>query len=443
MKQDISYRNIFRIALPIVAGSVAQNLINVADTAFLGRVSSVALGAAGNAGILYFLFVFVCMGLGTGAQIIIGRRNGEGNFNLIGPVMDRLLVLLSILSVVLFLFMRYGSPAVLTELVVSPNVLEASNQYLQWRAFAIFFALFNYAFVAFFVGTTRTWILMPATAFTALVNVALDYGLIFGNFGLPAMGIEGAAIASVIAEGATSLLLLLYIWRKVDFGRYQLFKFQALALASFRPIIKIGAPVMLQNFFSLVAWFAFFSIIEHLGEAELAVSHIIRSIYMVMIIPVFGLSGAANTLVSNLIGQGEISQVRPAVGRLVMLGLAAACVFVPFNLLIPEQLIGVFTTDPDLIKMAVPCLYMITASSFLFAASYIQFAAVSGTGNTRMALLIEFFSILLYLIFAWYIAMRIGVPVEIAWSSEFLYFGVMGTIAFAYLKYGKWAAVKV
>ena len=88
MLQNISYKNIWKIALPIIISGVAQNVVTVTDTMFLGRLGNVELGAAGNAGILYFLLVLSGMGFTTGAQIIIGRRNGEQNFTQIGKVFD-------------------------------------------------------------------------------------------------------------------------------------------------------------------------------------------------------------------------------------------------------------------------------------------------------------------------------------------------------------------
>lgn len=443
MKQNLSYRNIFRIALPIVASSVAQNIIIVADTAFLGRVGKVELGAAGNAGILYFLFVFMCMGLATGAQIIVGRRNGESAFHKIGPVMDRLFVLLAGFAVLVAALLWLVAPAVMPNITASPDIAAAANEYLSLRNLGIVFALFNFGMNAFFVGTTRTFILMPATALMAVVNVVLDYGLIFGNLGLPEMGIAGAGLASAIAEASASLLIIGYIIRKVDVRKYQLFRFTKLQAASFVPILRIGSPVMLQNGLSLLAWFIFFAIVEHMGSDELAVSHIIRSIYSVMMIPMWGFSHATNTLVSNLIGQKQPELVRKAVWRIMSLTMLASLPFIPINLLWPEQIIQLFTTNATLVEMSVPTLWMITATLFVLGVGYIQFSGVSGTGNTRTALLMEIGSILVYLLFAWYIATQTNVPVSTVWSAEFVYFGAMGLSSFLYLRYGRWHTAQV
>ncbi|NQX98150.1 MAG: MATE family efflux transporter [Flavobacteriales bacterium] len=220
MLADISYKNIWKIAFPIIISGIAQNVVNVTDTMFLGQVSNIALGAGGNAGIFYFVLVITGMGFTTGAQIIIGRRNGEKNYNQIGKIVDHSLYFIIPLSIVLFFFMKFLSPFLLERITLSSNILEASLNYLSYRSFGIFFAYINFVFIAFYVGTTKTKILMPITIVMMLSNVFLDYSLIFGNFGFPKMGIKGAALASVISEAVALLFFIIYTLKKIDLNKY-------------------------------------------------------------------------------------------------------------------------------------------------------------------------------------------------------------------------------
>lgn len=443
MENPISYKKIFFIALPIIISGVAQNVINVTDTMFLGKLSEVALGAGGNAGIFYFILVITGMGFTTGAQIIIGRRNGEENFHKIGRVYDHTVYFIIPLGLLLFFFIKFWSPDLLSVITKSQNILAASVEYLNYRAFGILFAFLNFTFIAFYVGTTRTGVLIYTTIILMLVNVFLDYALIFGNFGFPKMGIEGAALASVFAEVAALLFFIIYTYLKVDLGKYQLFKFKNFEKDIFKRILKVGSPIMLQNFLSLSSWFIFFMIIEKLGERELAISHIIRSIYMVLMIPLFGFSSATNTLVSNLIGQGNSDMVMTLIKRVIYMSLASTLIMFALTHIIPTQILGFYTDDESLIAASLSTLSVISFTMFFFSIAFILFNGVSGTGNTKTSLLIEFITISIYLYVTHYIAITLKMSLPYVWCTEFLYFGLLGGMSFIYLKWGNWRKVQI
>ena len=443
MSNSISYKNILRIAFPIIISGVAQNVVNVTDTMFLGRLSNIALGAGGNAGIFYFVLVLTGMGFTTGTQIIIGRRNGEKNYTQIGRVFNHCLYFIIPLSLFLFFFIKYLSPFLLATITLSPNILDASNQYLNYRAFGIFFAFINFSFMAFYVGTTKTKILIHTTVLMMLVNVFLDYALIFGNFGFPKMEIEGAALASVISEATAMVYFILYTFYKIDIDQYKMFHFDGFDSAIFKRILRIGSPVMLQNFLSISSWFIFFMIIEKLGEKELAISHIIRSIYMVLMIPLFGFSSATNTLVSNLIGEGNSDKVLTLIKRVIILSLTSTSCVLLLNIFLPQEIIGFYTKDLNLINDTIPTLNVISFTMFTFAIAFILFNGVSGTGNTRTSLLIEAVTITIYLASTYYIAIVLQSALPVVWCSEFIYFGLLGSMSFAYLKWGNWRKVDI
>lgn len=443
MFSSISYKNILKIALPIIISGIAQNVVNVTDTMFLGKLSNVALGAAGNAGIFYFVLVITGMGFTTGAQIIIGRRNGEKNYNQIGKIIDHSIYFLIPLSILIFLFIIYCSPFLLKIITLSPQILTASIEYLSYRAFGIFFAFINFTFIAFYVGTTKTKILIYTTLIMMLVNVFLDYALIFGNFGLPALKIKGAAIASTISEATAMIFFISYTYKSIDIKKYQLFQFKKIEIPVFKRILKVSSPIMLQNFLSISSWFIFFIIIEKIGEKELAISHIIRSIYMVLMIPLFGFSSATNTLVSNLIGQGKNNKVLTLIKRVTILSLLSTTLVLLLNIFIPEQIIGFYTNDIQLIKDTLPTLNTISFTMFTFAIAFIQFNGVTGTGNTKISLLIEFITIAIYIATTYYIALILKASLPIVWYSEVIYFSLLGSMSFCYLKWGNWGNVSL
>jgi len=438
MNTTLSYRNIWKVSLPIIFSFVAENIVNVTDTAFLGRVGTIELGAAGNAGILFFILIQLGQGFGIGNQIIIGRRNGENNFNKIGNLVHNAFFFLIPLAFLLFIVIQFLSPYFLTQFTASDAILAASIDYLEVRSFGIFFAFINFIYISFYTGITSTKILIRATLLQAIVNVIFDYLLIFGNFGFPEMGIKGAALASVIAAGSAMIFYILYTEKTIDHHKFQLFRNIKFKPSLLIKMLKISAPIMFQYFMALSAWLAFFMIIEQIGELELAASHIVRSIYMVLMIPLFGFSSATSTLVSNLIGEGKGDLVLKLTQRIVKLSLLATCIFIPFILIFPEFSLRIYTNQLDLIEAAQPILYVISGSMLFFCIAYISFSAVIGTGKTLVSLLIEMSGIFIYLIGAYLIGVYFKLDLTYVWCSEFIYFTIMGSISILYLKFGNW-----
>ena len=443
MSNLVRYPKIWSVSYPIILGGIAQNIVNVTDTAFLGRLSMVALGAAGNAGIFYFVLMVVGLGFGIGSQIVIGRRNGEGNFHRIGPVLNQGVAFLIPLAFLLFLFIQFISPIILAQLTSSSNILKASTAYLEVRSYGIGFAFLNYAFIALYTGITKTKVLTYATFLQAGINVFLDYALIFGNFGFPEWGVKGAAFASVISELAALVFFLGYSKFFLDYKKYHLFRSFRLEWTKLKKLVSLSAPIMLQNFLALASWLSFFMIIEQMGEQELAASHIVRSIYMVLMIPLFGFSSATSTLVSNLIGSGSIIYVGSLVKKIVLLSISCTLVLLPFILIFPETICGFYTNDSALIQACQPILLVVSVAMLLFSVAYIVFSAVTGTGKTKVSLLIELFSILIYLSAAYQISISKEDALTETWMSEFIYFGIMGSLAALYLKYCNWRNTKV
>ena len=378
------------------------------------------------------------MGFTIGTQIIIGRRNGEGNITAIGGLFNNGLFFLLPLALLLFLFIQTLAPAILAQLTNSTEILSASLEFLKMRSFGIGFAFLNFLFIAFYTGITQTKVLTYSTFIQATVNVIFDYALIFGNFGLPEMGVKGAALASVISELAALIYFFAYSKKRLYFKKYLLFyrlRFEGKKLLK---MLKVAFPVMLQNFMALTSWLAFFMIIEQIGEEELAVSHIVRSIYMVLMIPLFGFSSATSTLVSNLIGKGKKEEVLSLVKKVVYLSLACTALFLPLILFFPREVTLIYTDNLNLLDSSKSVLYVVSASMLFFSAAYITFSAVTGTGKTLYSLAIEFVSIFIYLIGAYFIGVYFKQDLWLVWCSEFIYFTVMGSLAVLYLKFGNW-----
>ncbi len=417
---------------------LSMTVVNLTDTAFLGQLGPIELGGAGNAGLTYMLLIMIGMGFSSGVQIIIARRNGEKQFEKIGSLIHHTVLFLAFYGLLLQLLFVFTIPYLLPYITQSDAVGDIIQRFLHYRSWGVYFNFFNVTVMALLVGTAQTKIIGIVTPITAVLNIFLDYSLIFGNFGFPAMGVEGAAIASNIAEGVGSVLLLYYLVVHFSHQKYQLFSEFYIKFKTYQNILKTASPMMVQNFVSFFSWFAFFTLIEGLGERELAASHICRSIYMVLIIPVFGLGDAANSLTGNLMGEGHTNLVLKMVGRVCLISVGFALLFQPIIWLGGDVILSQFSNDEVTLSFASEVLKVIAFVLFLFGVVIVGFRAVSGTGRTMIALLIEVFVVAIYLIFTYYLTNTNGIRLYQVWYAEFVYFIAFGLLIFGFLWKGNW-----
>lgn len=433
-----SNKHIVKISTPILLSLLAQNIIQVIDTAFLGRVGEVELGASALAGIVYIAIYTLGFGFSMGAQILIGRRNGEGNYSQIGDIVVQGAIFLLVPAILLIPLLRYGAVHWLPALFESPEVAGAITEYLEWRVFGIVFAFINLMFRAFYIGTARTKVLTLNALVMALTNVVFDYGLIFGNLGMPEMGMAGAAIASVIAEFTSTVFFFLHTRRTVDLEKYgfRRIRFQWSVVSK---VLDISIFMMVQQLFSVVTWLLFFVFIEnYMGERPLAVTNIVRSFYTILTIPSHSLGSVASTLVSNTIGAGKKDEVLDLVKRIAIISLVVMLCVIAVVSAFPRTMVRIYTDNPSLINDTVLPLYVLMSSLPLYSVGSVLFNSVSGTGNTRTALLFEVVTLVFYLTHMWFVIIHMRFSVAVAWTTEHVYWFFLAAFSFIYLRSKKW-----
>jgi len=431
-------RTIWDIAWPIMLSLVAQNIVNVTDTAFLGRVGEIELGASAIGGLLYTTIFMVAFGFTTGVQILVARRNGEKNYLAIGRIFDNSFYFLGITSLVITSVVILFGPSLLKPFMASEAVFKASSTYLVYRVPGLFFAASGLLFRSFYTGIAFTKYLSISSAIMAGVNVVLDYAMIFGHWGFPQMGIQGAAIASAISEVCALLFFIIITWRNTRLKQYVLFKWIKPDFEIIKSTLGISVFVMFQYVLSLGSWFVFFMLIEKMGERSLAVSNIIRSLYLMFMIPGWALCSVTNTLVSNALGEGKPDHVIPIIRKILKFSLVAMAITVSVAALLPREAIAIYTNDASLIEATVPSYYIILAATFLFMAMSILFNGVLGTANTKFALGIEVITLVFYLTSAWLFAVKLHLQIEYVWTAEFVYSSSIGILSYWYLKKGNW-----
>lgn len=436
-------KEIWRVTYPIFLGLLAQNVINVTDTAFLGRVGEVALGAAAMGGLLYICVYTIAFGFSVGSQILIARRNGEGNYRAVGPIMWQGTAFSFGMAVCLLILMYFSAAPLIRLLITSDSIYGATYEFFTWRIWGFLFAFVNVMFRGLYIGITRTKVLTMNAVVMALVNVVLDYALVFGELGLPEMGVRGAALASVIAEASSLLFFLLYTYYKVNLKKYGLNRFGQFDLSMVLRILRISCFTMVQYFLAMAIWFVFFMALERLGQRQLAVANIVRSVYVVLLIPVQALSTTVNTLVSNLIGAGGSSGVVTLLHKISRMSFLIMVVCVGLCVAFPGSILSVYTNEEALLVESVSALYVVCGAMLIASLANVYFNGISGTGNTQAALVLEVFVQVFYALYIIVVGMVIQASVDVCFTTEVIYYVLMLGSSLIYLKKAKWQNKKI
>lgn len=430
-------KQILKITFPVLISLLMEHLIGLTDTAYLGRVGEVELGASALAGVYYLVIYMLGFGFSVGAQVLIARRNGEREYQRIGEVFRQGSIFLLFFATLLFFCSHLYSPLLLRGLIESDAVFQATIDYIDWRVYGFFFSYISVMFRAFYVGTTNTKVLTASSLVMVGTNVVLNYVLIFGKLGFPELGIKGAAIASSISEAVSLLFYFVYTFRYVDYKKYQLFGSWNLNLKILSHIMRISIWIMIQNAIAFCGWFIFFVAMEHHGERPLAITNVIRSISSFLFMFVNAFASTNSSLVSNLIGAGDSDKVMPLCRQMIRLSYSFVLPLALLMAFFPTVVLRIYTDNMDLIQSSIPSLWVMLSSYLISVPAFVYFMSVSGTGSTGVALRIEMLSILVYVLYIVIVVIYHKADVAVCWTTEHVY-NSMILLSYFYMLKGNW-----
>ena len=265
-----------------------------------------------------------------------------------------------------------------------------------------------------------------------MLNLILDYLLIFGNFGCPKLGVHGAALATVIALAVSCLTYLYHLLKERLIEKCNLFKFNSLSKGFLQGIVSKSIPLVLQNLLHTVAYWIFFIMIEKMGSGELRISLIIRSLYLFLCLPIFGLGRAINTVISNMMGRKDYENVYSAVIKSHQVSFAVSLLLCLFIFIMPETLLNIYTKDAALIKEALPILKVLLVSIVLFSISTVNTNIIIATGETKYVFIIGGISIVNYLLFAYLSIFWWKADITTVWLSDWVNWSVFTLLSSLY-----------
>lgn len=296
------FREIWTLALPILGAMLSQVLLNLVDLAMVGHLGATALAAVGAASFLHFTAFSAITGLSSAVQAMAARRFGEGRHDETAVSLNGGLLLSVAIGLPLSLILITAVPWLFATLYADPAIGAEGTAYLQFRLAGIVAVGINFSFRGYWSAVRRARLYLYVLGGMSALNILLDGLLIFGTFGLPALGTRGAGLANLVSAFAGASAYLWLAWRE---ARPAGFLRQMPSTAQLRDLLRIGLPSCAQNLlfaggFSVLLW-----IIGHIGTAELAVTNVLINITLAAVLPgmAFGLAAAA--LTGSALGRGD------------------------------------------------------------------------------------------------------------------------------------------
>lgn len=432
---DFKYSTLLKVALPMMFSGFIQSIVLITDASFMSRYSTVSFDAVGNAGLIYITFYMIIVGIGDGSQIIMARRIGEKKYDLISRVFSVGLIFQLILSSLLFLLMFFMIPDWIKLFSHNQQIATLQGDYIGIRSMAIFPAGLFLMMQAYFLAKGKTYPVLIAALLTALLNILLDYSLIFGHFGLPEMGVRGAALASTCSDilGMLTMFVFFILDKEHTLARLRFLKMKSLS-----HLLKISSPIMLQGSIALGTWTIFFMLLEQRGLFELTVSQNIRSIYFLAFVPVWGFAGTTKTYISQYLGGQKENAIPIIQKRIQLLTTGFLLFFFHGAILYPELLIKIINPQEAYVEMSAQILRLISVSIILYGLISVYYQTIQGSGNTFYAMIIEISAVFLYLIACFLFIRVLNFDIFWIWTVEYIYFGTIGIMSIIYLRNSNW-----
>lgn len=435
---DLRYRTILSVAIPLMASSFIQSIVMITDSSFLSRYSTTAFDAAGNGGLIYVTLFVVLAGISDGSQILMARRIGEKKEHLLAQIFGTAILTNMLMVAILLTGIQLVLPELIRSFTVHQDIAEAEITFVRIRSFGLLFTMITLVANAYFTSMGKTLVILVSAAITAFSNIFLDYSLIFGHYGFPAMGISGAALASTIADALAMLFVIGALIVSKSRRKHELFRSIRYNFHSFVQVLKIGSPIALQMLVALITWTVFFIWIEQTGEYELTVSQTIRTLYFLAFVPIWGFAATTKTYVSQYLGAKYHDELKTAQFRIQLLTVLSLIVLFHGAVLYPEQLVSWINPDESYTQGTAELLRYVSGSVLIFGISSVYFQTISGSGNTRITFYVELIAVIIYIGSAYLFIKVFHWDIYWVWTVEYIYFITLGTLSIGYLRLFDW-----
>jgi MATE family multidrug resistance protein len=432
----------WRISYPATVMMLSHTLKHALDTVMVGHLGVSQLAAVGLAGVIIWTLVTFVVGLTDGGTSFIAQSTGAGRHgDAVSFAYNTLWI--SISAAVPFVVFGASAHWVFRHIVSAPAVQMHAADYARIVLLAHIGPFTYFAAAAYFKGTGDTKTPMKVGILANVVNVALNYVLINGAFGVPALGVEGAAIGTAAAASLEAIVLLSLASKRMSASHGPRLDVRP-SLDRLRRLIMVGVPIGISRFVEMAAYSVFSIFIGIAGEIHLAASQVMVQVTAVAFMPGYGVSIGTQALVGQSVGAGRTKQARRFgwIGA-SMAGTLMGVLGIVF-LSVPETLASLFTRDPEVIRLAAICLRIGAIYQILDGVQMGINGALRGAGDTRYPMLVVIITGWLFFVPLTYL-LTIGIDWGVVggWLSTVGYIALLSIAFMRRWRSGRWKAFRL
>ncbi|KAB2843543.1 MAG: MATE family efflux transporter, partial [Ignavibacterium sp.] len=324
-----------------------------------------------------------------GTHVIVARRFGQTNYLECGNTLNNSLIISFTIGIVVALIGVFFASSIANFFASDDQVAKYASEYLLFRFLGIPFFLISVSFRGFFFGISKTKIFMISGIFTNFFNIIFNYIFIYGEFGMPRMGLAGAGLGSTLATFIDVLFYLIIILLPAYRKRYQNFKFFKVDTEIIKGIFKISLPVSFQNVFVLIGFLSFVSITGIIGTKQQAATQAIISTLFISFLPLFGFGAAVQTLVGNNLGAKKFHLAKLYGFETVKVATIFTIIIGVVFISIPQYVLLIITNDWGIIEMAKPALRIAGITQIFYATGVVLANALQAAGRTVFVMIAE------------------------------------------------------
>ena len=436
-------RAILLLAVPMVLEMVLESLFAVVDIFWVGRLGANATATVGLTESLLTLVFSVAMGLSLSTTAMVARRIGEKDPEGAAVAGVQAIALGLFISLAIGIPCFFFAPNLLRLMGASPEIVATGSGYTRICLGGSFAVLLLFLNNAIFRGAGDAAIAMRLLWVSNIINLILDPCLIFGWGPFPRLGVTGAAVATLTGRSIGVLYQFYRLMRGTE--RLRILRSQVrLNFGVLLRLVRVSLTGILQFAIAHTSWIGLVRIISIFGAAALAGYTIAIRIVIFVILPSWGLSNAAATLVGQNLGAGHPERAEKAVWRTglynVMFLGAVGLVFIFF----PEPIVQLFTKDPAVVSLGAACLRIISYGNLGYAYFMVMMQAFNGAGDTITPTIVNFFGFwLLEIPLAYWLAIPLKMHSNGAFAAIAIAESSMAAVSAILFRQGRWKKQKI